>query len=414
MIVKYVAPVRGKVSASDRVKNLINYIANPIDVDKNEKCYLTFTVNAQGTPDNFLKECQSTCLLAKRGKSVFDHYILSWPENETPSEQEVKEITKFWCANINPNGLGFSGLHVNTENLHLHIALQRYDFFGTNKISNKKENFLYRMHALLAIIEKRYGFAHETNPLVSVKYFKDKWLYSINKKPRSVNTLRPIHPDLLPIVTGVTDISFQKQGNFFYLPEEKYPVLYSTDTFLVVMQWWRKEIVDFLKKENCKIYNINSSKFFKRESEKIPLSEIYISQPLSNKKKNIRRDFEEAIDRTSRAMHRSAREEQAVRYLLDLEYAEEEILFFLKQQSHLEKDRLENLRIQRLIESAKRLINRFREMLYKNIIQPVKKKFNEYIEKMKLEQKKMLLIKTKKKHKSQQNLKSDNSDLKFF
>ncbi len=357
MIVKIVHPKKGCVTAKEKIKNLVNYITNPADEDANEKCHGIYLVNSQsqGILEQFLAECYALCTLAKsRAQRVFDHYILSWPENETPSEREIRQIVQIWTSGINPAGLAISGLHVNTENLHLHFAIQRYTAFGRPALPDNHEK-LYRLHALLFRIEDRFGFAHQVNPLIRQD---EAGFYHINRSPRDVFTFRPKRPDLLPVIPKIP-LPFVQKGAYYFLPNEQYPCMYEAGDRLVLLQWFRKEVVDAVRSQQCPVYNISALQ------PEVPLSDIPVPkpEPLPAHQKNIRRDFKKALSSTIGMKNQSAREEQVVRYLFDLGYEDAEILRCLEQASLLERDKLRQLRLTRMLQSAKRAVNRFRLMI---------------------------------------------------
>ena len=97
---------------------------------------------------------------APRSKNPVSHYTLSWQEGEYPSVPQAKEAVEVLLQELGFKGhQAFWALHGNTENLHVHIVLNRVDP-KTERV--RKHGFdLEKAHRALARIEHAQGWAKE-------------------------------------------------------------------------------------------------------------------------------------------------------------------------------------------------------------------------------------------------------------
>jgi len=73
-------------------------------------------------------EMESLAFQNKRCKDPVMHLLLSWRENETPTEGQVREAVKITLDEMNLSQCQtLYSLHQNTDNLHLHICVNRID-----------------------------------------------------------------------------------------------------------------------------------------------------------------------------------------------------------------------------------------------------------------------------------------------
>ncbi|MGI4827139.1 MAG: relaxase/mobilization nuclease domain-containing protein [Janthinobacterium lividum] len=109
------------------MRKLADYIRNPETENKQEKCvqhgsrgFLTETAEAQKAEMLALAE------EAVRSPDTVNHYVLSWQEGEVPSPAQIEEAVDVF---LNELGLlehqVIFGVHVDTDNRHLHIAVNR-------------------------------------------------------------------------------------------------------------------------------------------------------------------------------------------------------------------------------------------------------------------------------------------------
>lgn len=104
-----------------------------------------------------------------RSKMPVTHWIFSWQEGEQPSRDQVEELVDVFMERMELVGHQIVyGLHYDTENYHLHIAVNRMNP-ETGKVVRSHNGFDKReAHKILAIIKHRQGWASEKKSLYTV------------------------------------------------------------------------------------------------------------------------------------------------------------------------------------------------------------------------------------------------------
>jgi hypothetical protein len=121
MIIKQISN-RGAGNVTTRIANLAAYIRSP---GEGEKCVYSGARGFLSGAD--VAEMQALALVSRSADPV-DHYVLSWREGEQPTPEHVER-----SVDLLLESLGMSrhqciyGLHSDTDNLHLHVMLNRVD-----------------------------------------------------------------------------------------------------------------------------------------------------------------------------------------------------------------------------------------------------------------------------------------------
>ena len=147
-------------SKAGRVAGLTNYITAPENENSLEKC-------VHSEADNFLTEdLQSQQIemialstTAVRSKDPIDHYVLSWQEGETPTIEQAREAVQITMKHLGLEGHQVIwGLHDDTENVHIHIAVNRVhpETLKVVEINKGFQNNAIQQAA--AIVEKLQGW----------------------------------------------------------------------------------------------------------------------------------------------------------------------------------------------------------------------------------------------------------------
>lgn len=127
MIVKKVSNPKKSASKSVRVTGLANYITEPERENGLEKCihheamnFLTDTHHAQ------IAEMIALSEESIRSKDPIDHWVISWRPEERPTVEQAREAVNIFVKQCGLEGHQFIwGLHDDTENMHVHIAINR-------------------------------------------------------------------------------------------------------------------------------------------------------------------------------------------------------------------------------------------------------------------------------------------------
>lgn len=160
MIVKKIANPKKSAGKEERIRGLTAYIRAPERTDRTEKCvyagargFLTEAPHAQTA------EMVALALDCVRSKDPVNHYVLSWREGEQPSEAQIEEaVTVFLCELGLEENQAIYGLHADTENCHLHIAVNRVHPESGRCVEINRGFDLEAAHRAVAKIEEAQGW----------------------------------------------------------------------------------------------------------------------------------------------------------------------------------------------------------------------------------------------------------------
>ena len=366
-----------------RIRNLVNYIGNPETEDGKEKCHHLQFLNLISENKNlalmeFLSAGQSPdCKADARGhprqtSALIEHCVLSWQESETPSVRDIDVATRLFLRTFNPNALCMTGVHVNTENLHMHLAVQKYDPFG--KLLVGSENPLPHWHAALAVLEKARGFLSEPNALFQARPMPDgNYLVQRRTGGGSRRWLEPVERDLLPIISfkGPEPFfpDFVRRNRHYYDRRNPAgaPVMYIPAPGFLAVPGWRHPalplnlerstnptIVIHNVQEKEKIAHLHLSPAIIPPSQLMPAPR----KPPAKKPDDI---FIACVDRMAPSLHISSRESYAAMHILDLGFDRDSLGECLEKHSRTDNDSLRPLHVRRALAFAERPVNRLRK-----------------------------------------------------
>ena len=79
-----------------------------------------------GHPQSQKAEMLALSQEAVRSKDTVNHYVISWQEGEQPSHQQIDEAVSIFLDELGLNDhQTVYGLHADTDNLHLHLVINR-------------------------------------------------------------------------------------------------------------------------------------------------------------------------------------------------------------------------------------------------------------------------------------------------
>ena len=146
-----------------RVAGVVDYITEPENVNSIEKCIHSEAVNFL-SHDLKSQKAEMTALAqeAVRSKDPIDHWVLSWKENERPTPEQAREAAAIFIKQCGLEGHQYVyGLHDDTDNVHVHIAVNRVHP-DTGKVVKINKGFDKEAgHQAIAIIEKVQGWSVE-------------------------------------------------------------------------------------------------------------------------------------------------------------------------------------------------------------------------------------------------------------
>lgn len=187
MIVKHI-PARpaGRNATIERAKharNLVDYLRQP-EKQSAEKDYQVAYMLHEGLGDtkgerlfhigarNFVSsniagqraEMIAIAQMASRSPNPIDHWLLSWREGELPTPAEIDETVAMFVEHL---GVGnqpcIYACHGDTDNRHVHLALNRYDPLSERMIEINDGFTREAAHQAIALIVDRFGWQAEAD-----------------------------------------------------------------------------------------------------------------------------------------------------------------------------------------------------------------------------------------------------------
>ncbi|MCA7961137.1 relaxase/mobilization nuclease domain-containing protein [Burkholderia multivorans] len=164
MIFKKVPADRVK-SKAKHVRDLTDYIRDPEKTNPDEKVAYT---GARGflCDDHAGQQGEMIALAldAPRSANPINHYILSWREGEYPTPAQVEQAVEILLAELGlAEHQALYALHQDTDNMHLHIAVNRVHPDTLKVIKPNKGFDKEAGHRAIAKIEAIQGWASEQN-----------------------------------------------------------------------------------------------------------------------------------------------------------------------------------------------------------------------------------------------------------
>lgn len=149
---------------------MTNYILSPENTNHKEKCVYS---NSRGFDTEKVKSQQMEMLALAdsnpRSSDPISHYVFSWQEGEQPSGTQIEELVDIFLEEENLDGhQAIYGLHDDTENLHLHIAVNRIHPLTEKAIEAGKGWDIEAGHKVAAKIAIKQGWRTEGNDLYAV------------------------------------------------------------------------------------------------------------------------------------------------------------------------------------------------------------------------------------------------------
>jgi hypothetical protein len=143
----------------------VDYIRQPHNTNPAEKIEHSGGLNfLTGTHGSQKKEMITLATETVYSKMPVSHFVFSWRENEQPVAAQVDELVDIFLREMGLEGCQtMYGLHYNTENYHVHIAVNRMHPV-TMKVIDPNNGFdIEAAHKILALVEHRQGWTPEVN-----------------------------------------------------------------------------------------------------------------------------------------------------------------------------------------------------------------------------------------------------------
>ncbi|WP_217469174.1 TraI/MobA(P) family conjugative relaxase [Paraburkholderia ultramafica] len=144
---------------------LTTYIRKPRSDHTQEKC-IYFAARGFLSDDlaTQIEEMVALADVAVRSRDPIGHYLLSWREGEQPTVEQVESAVTIFLDELGlENHQAFYGLHIDTNNLHLHIEVNRVDPETFRPTEINKGYDREAVHRAVARIEHAQGWQRELN-----------------------------------------------------------------------------------------------------------------------------------------------------------------------------------------------------------------------------------------------------------
>ncbi len=163
--------IKGK-SKLKSILDLTNYITAPSCKNLEEKLLFYGTKNF--ICEDFKSQQEEMLALAqvnKRSPKPVMHYLFSWQENEQPTKAQIEELINIFIEETGlQNNQIIWGVHQNTKNIHVHLAVNKIDL-ETEKITRINNNLdIEVLHKIVAKVEHLQGWENTPNS----RYFCDE------------------------------------------------------------------------------------------------------------------------------------------------------------------------------------------------------------------------------------------------
>ena len=170
MISKHIRNPDATAEKHRRIIKLVEYILNPETENATEKCvYHCARGFITGERSMQLNEMIALSEDATRSKNTVEHFVLSLREGEKPTPEQVEEMITIWLRELGLSDCQIIyGLHEDTDNYHLHIAVnrmhpERLECIKINGGFSKEAE-----HRAIALIEHAQGWKSEKNARYTV------------------------------------------------------------------------------------------------------------------------------------------------------------------------------------------------------------------------------------------------------
>ncbi len=170
MIVKKIKNTKAEKPKAWQIGDLVDYIRSPHNRNPQEKIeYAGGRGFLSATHTGQKMEMIALARESAHSNMPVQHWMFSWQESEQPGREQVEELVDMFLEKMGLAGhQTVYGVHYDTDNYHLHIAVNRMNP-ETGKVMLPFNGLdIQEAHKLVAYIEYRQGWASEENPRYAV------------------------------------------------------------------------------------------------------------------------------------------------------------------------------------------------------------------------------------------------------
>jgi len=165
MVVKKIKNQQTDKRRAWQVSDLVDYIRYPHDRNPQEKVEYAGSRNFWSASHRGQRgEMVSLANESKHSRMPVQHWVFSWQEGEQPRREQIEELVDVFLDRMGLEGhQTVYGLHFDTDNYHLHIAVNRMNEITKKVVQPHKGFDIEEAHKIVAIIEKRQGWGCQEN-----------------------------------------------------------------------------------------------------------------------------------------------------------------------------------------------------------------------------------------------------------
>ena len=188
MIAKKVPNPKKSRNKAERVHGLCDYITAPELSNGLEKCMATGAVNfLTDTHEGHKSEMIALAQESVRSRDPVDHWVLSWRYNEYPTPAQAREAVEIFIKQCGLDGHQYIwGVHDDTKNRHVHIAVNRVNP-DTLRVTEVNKGFDREAgQQAIALIEHAQGWQKEANARYHIDQNGSLYLDSETGRPNKL------------------------------------------------------------------------------------------------------------------------------------------------------------------------------------------------------------------------------------
>lgn len=170
VIVKKIKRVKSDKPKVWQIGDLVDYIRYPHNSNPHEKVAHAGSRNfLSGTHNGQKSEMVALAEESSHSNMPVSHWVFSFKENEQPSREQVDDLVDIFLEHMGlKEHQAVYGLHHNTDNYHVHIAVNRMHP-DTLKVVRPNNGFdIEAAHKVVALVEHKQGWASEENTRYTV------------------------------------------------------------------------------------------------------------------------------------------------------------------------------------------------------------------------------------------------------
>lgn len=170
MIVKKIKNTKAEKPKSWQIGDLVDYIRFPHNRNPQEKIeYAGGRGFLSATHTGQKMEMIALARESAHSNMPVQHWMFSWQESEQPTREQVEELVDVFLERMDLTGhQTVYGLHYDTDNYHLHIAVNRMNPDRGKVVQPHRGFDIREAHKIAAFIEHKQGWAGEENSMYAV------------------------------------------------------------------------------------------------------------------------------------------------------------------------------------------------------------------------------------------------------